>query len=178
MKYLLLSILITSILTFCNSNRNDEKKYDIYSSVLENQFGHIPQKASFIVGVNDTIEDFRDELGTLIFSVENNNDFFKEYCKGDSAFKDFILAIKTIKTDKENMNIDRLKAKTKIRINLNKLIKSEPWHLTINLSKIVFNDNNDRAILFVVGSSTGSWFFVQLVNKKWIVKHQIVSWVT
>ena len=178
MKYLLLSILITSILKCCNLNRNDENKYDIYSRVLDNQFGHIPQKASFIVGINDTIEDFRDELGTLIFSVENNNEFFKEYCKGDSSFKDFILVIKTIKTDKEIMNIQKLKVKTKININSNTLIKSEPWHNTINLSKIVFNNNNDKAILFVVGSSTGSWFFVQLINKKWIVKHQIVSWVT
>jgi hypothetical protein len=105
-------------------------------------------------------------LGTLIYSVQNNDLFFKDHCQGDSSFKNFILAVKTIKTGKEKMDLEKLKTRTKININLNKLIKPQPWHYTINFSKIVFNKVNDKAILFITDSSSGSWFLVESVNKK------------
>ena len=178
MKYLLLSVLITSLLTSCNYGGHEEIQYDIYSSVLDKEFGHFSPDIPYIIGINDTIRDFKDELGTLIYSVQNNELFFKEYCQGDSSFKDFILAIKTIKIDKEIMDLEKLKAKTKININLDKLIKLEPWHHTMDFSKIVFNKNKDKAILFVTGSSSGSWVFVELTNKGWTVKHEILSWIT
>jgi len=176
MKYLLPSAFI--ILTSCNYDTTKEIQYDIYSSVLDKEFGRISSDIPYIIGINDTIADFRDELGTLIYSVQKNALFFKEYCQGDSSFKNFILAIKTIKTDKEIMDLEKLKAKTKININLDRLIKAEPWHQTINLSKIVFNKNKDKAILFVTASSSGSWVFVELTNKRWTVKHEILSWIT
>ena len=103
--------------------------------------------------------------------------FLKSSVKETLPFNSFILTIKTIKTDKEIMDVEKLKAKTKININLNKLIKPEPWHYTINFSKIVFNKVNDKAILFITGDSSGSWFLVELINKKWIVKHKIILWV-
>ena len=178
MKYLLLSVFITSVFTSCNYDRPDEIQYDIYSSVLDKEFGHFSPNSPYIIGINDTIKDFKDELGTLIYSVQNNDLFFKEYCQEDSSFKNFILAIKTIKTDKEIMDLEKLKSKTKIHINLNRLIKPEPWHHTINFSKIVFNKAKDKAILFITGSSSGSWLLVELTNKRWTVKHEILSWIT
>ena len=75
------------------------------------------------------------------------------------------------------MDLEKLKAKTKININLDKLIEPEPWHHTIDFSKIVLNKNKDKAILFVTGSSSGSWFFVELTNKGWTVNHIILSWI-
>lgn len=177
MKYLLLLAFITSFLISCNSYRHDEIQYNIYSSVIEKEFGHFSPNSPYIIGINDTIKDFKDELGTLIYSVQNNDQFFKEYCQGDSSFKNFILAIKTIETDKEIMDIEKLKSKTKIHINLNRLIKPEPWHHTIEFSKIVFNKAKDKAILFKIGTSSGSWLLVELTDKKWIVKHKILSWV-
>jgi hypothetical protein len=177
MKHLLLSVFIISLLTSCNYDRHEEIQYNIYSSVLDQEFGHFSPNISYIVGINDTIKDFKDELGTLIYSVQNNELFFKEYCQGDTSFKNFILAIKTKKTDKEIMDLEKLKAKTKIKINLDRLIKPEPWHHTIDFSKIVLNKNKDKAILFVTGSSSGSWVFVELINKRWTVKHEILSWI-
>ena len=103
--------------------------------------------------------------------------FLKSSVKETLPFKSFILTIKTIKTDKEIMDLEKLKAKTKININLNKLIKPEQWHHTINFSKIVFNKVKDKAILFITGDSSGSWFLVELINKKWTVKHKILLWV-
>ena len=177
MKHLLLSVCIISLLTSCNYDRHEEIEYNIYSSVLDKEFGHFSPNIPYIVGINDTIKDFKDELGTLIYSVQNNELFFKEYCQGDTSFKNFILAIKTIKTDKEIMDLEKLKAKTKIKINLDRLIKPEPWHHTIDFSKIVLNKNKDKAILFVTGSSSGSWVFVELINNRWTVKHEILSWI-
>ena len=155
MKYLLLSVFTISLLTSCKYDSHEEIQYDIYSSVLDKKFGHFSPDIPYIVGINDTIKDFKDELGTLIYSVQNNELFFKEYCQGDTSFKNFILAIKTIKSDKEIIDLEKLKAKTQIKINLDKLIKPEPWHHTIDFSKIVFNEKKDKAILFVTGSSSG-----------------------
>ena len=76
------------------------------------------------------------------------------------------------------MDLEKLKAKTQIKINLDKLIKPEACHHTIDFSKIVFNEKQDKAILFVTGSSSGSWVFIELTNKKWTVKHEILSWIT
>ena len=177
MKYFLISVFTISLLTSCNYERHEEIQYDIYSSVLDKQFVHFSPDISYIVGINDTIKDFKDELGTLIYSVQNNELFFKEYCKGDTSFKNFILAIKNIKTDKEIMDLEKLKTKTKIKINLDKLIKPEPWHHTIDFSKIVLNESKNKAILFVIGSSSGSWVFVELNNNRWTVKHEILSWI-
>jgi hypothetical protein len=145
--------------------------------VLDNEFGHFSSDIPYIIGINDTIKDFREELGTLIYAVQNNDLFFKEYCQGDSSFKDFILAIKTIRTDKEIMDVERLKGKTNININLDKLINPKPWHHTIDFSKVVFNKNRNKGILFVIGSSSGSWFFVELTKSGWKVKHEILSWI-
>ena len=86
MKHLLLTVFITSILTSCNYDRHEEIQYDIYSSVLDNKFGHFSSNIPYIIGINDTIKDFKDELGTLIYSVQNNDLFFKEFCQGDSSF--------------------------------------------------------------------------------------------
>jgi hypothetical protein len=177
MKHLLLSVFITSFFTSCNDDRHEKIQYDIYSSVLDKEFGQFPPNIPYVIGINDTIKDFKDELGTLIYSVQNNDLFFKEYCQGDSSFKSFILTIKTIKTDKEIMDVEKLKAKTRININLNKLIKPEPWHHAIIFSKIVFNKEKDKAILFITGDSSGSWFLVELIKKKWTVKHKILLWV-
>jgi hypothetical protein len=177
MNHLLLSAFITLVLTSCNNDRHDEIQYDIYSSVLDKEFGHFLPDRQYVICVNDTIKDFKDELVTLIYSVQNNNRFFKEYCEGDSSFKNFILAIKPIKTDKEIMDLEKLKPKTKIHINLDRLIKPEALHHTINFSKIVFNKGKDKAILFVIGNSSGSWVLVELINKKWTIRHNILSWV-
>jgi hypothetical protein len=176
MRYLLLSAFIISVLTSCNNDRPKEIQYDIYSSVLEKEFGHFLPDRRYIIGVNDTIKDFKDELVTLIYSVQNNNLFFKEYCEGDSSFKNFILGIKPINTDKEIMDLEKLKSKTKIHINLNRLIKPEALHHTINFSTIVFNKGKDKAILFVIGNSSGSWVLVELINRKWTIRHDILSW--
>jgi hypothetical protein len=178
MKYLLLSAFISSSLASCIYDRPEEIKYDIYSSVLDQEFGHFSPGILYIIGINDTIKDFKDELGILIYSVQNNDLFFKEYCRGDSSFKNFILAIKTVNTNKEIMDLEKLKAKTKININLNKLIKSKQWHHTINFSKIIFNKVKDKAILFITGDSSGSWFLVELICKKWTIKYEILFWVT
>lgn len=177
MKYLLLSAFITFFLTSCNFDERDEIQYDIYASVLDKQFGHFSPNSPYVIGINDTIKDFKDELGTLIYAVQNNDLFFKEYCEGDSSFKNFILGIKTIKTDREIMDLERLKTKTKIHINLDRLIKPEPWHHTLDLSKIVLNKSKDKAVLFITGSSSGSWLFVEFADQRWIVKHKILSWV-
>ena len=75
------------------------------------------------------------------------------------------------------MDLEKLKSKSKINIILDKLIKAQPWHHTIDFSKIVLNKTKDKAILFIVGSSSGSWIFVEFTNKKWEVKHEILSWV-
>ncbi len=174
----MLSVFIISLLTSCNYDSHEEIQYDIYSSVFDKEFGHFSPDIPYIVGINDTIKDFKDELGTLIYSGQNNELFFKEYCQGDTSFKNFILAIKTIKSDKEIIDLEKLKAKTQIKINLDKLIKPEPWHHTIDFSKNVFDEKKDKAILFVTGSSSGSWVFVELTNKKWTVKHEILSWIT
>jgi hypothetical protein len=144
--------------------------------VLDKEFGHFLPDRPYIIGVNDTTKDFENELGTLIYSVQSNNLFFKEYCEGDSSFKNFILAIKPIKTEKEIMDLEKLKSKTKIHINLNRLIKPEALHHTINFSNIVFNKGKDKAILFVVVNSSGSWLLVELINKKWTIRHDILSW--
>ena len=179
MKYLLLlTVFITSLSPSCNYNRHEEIQYDIYSRVLEKKFGHFPQNVRWIIHINDSIRDFKEELETLIYSVQNNELFFKEYCNGDYSFKDFILAIKPVRTDNEIINLERFKERTKINITLDKLIKRELWHNTINFSKIVFNKNKDKAILFITGSSSGSWVFVELVNKKWVVQHEILSRIT
>ena len=39
------------------------------------------------------------------------------------------------------------------------------------------NKTKDKAILFIGGTSSGSWVFVEFKNKKWEVKHEILSWV-
>ncbi len=176
MKYLLLSVFLVSLLSSCKYDSTKEIQYEIYSNILDKEFGHFPQEITFIVGVNDSVKDFKDELETLIYSIQNNNHFFKEYCQEDTAFKNFLLAIKTIDTQKEIMNLHKLRSKIKIKINLERLIKSESLHHTINFSKILFNKNQDKAILFVTKSSSGSWVFVELINKKWTVKHDILSW--
>jgi hypothetical protein len=177
MRYLLLPFFITLLFTSCNYHKHKEIQYDIYASVIDKKFGHFSPGIPNIIGINDTIKDFKDGLEILIYSVQNNDLFFKEYCKGDASFKNFILGVKTIKTGKEVMNLEKLKARTKININLNKLIKREPWRHTINFSKIVFNKVKDKAILFITDSSSGSWFLVESVNKKWTVKHEMLSWV-
>lgn len=177
MKYLLLSVFITSLLPCCKYDKNEEIQYDVYASVIDNKFRHLSSGIPYIIAINDTIKDFKNELATLIYSVENNDLFFKEYCQGDSSFKKFILAIKTIKNDKGRMDLKKLKLKTEININLAKLIKLKPWNNTIDFSKIVLNKTKDKAILFIVDSSSGSWLFVELSNKKWTVKHEILSWI-
>ncbi|MEO6231269.1 MAG: hypothetical protein ABJB11_20120 [Ferruginibacter sp.] len=178
MKYLLLSFFIASLLTSCNYNGHKEIQYEVYSSVLDKEFRHLLPDIPYVIGINDTIKAFKDELGTLIYSVQNNDLFFKEYCQGDSSFKTFILSIKTINTNNEVMNLEKLKAKTKINIDLDKLIKPEPWHHTIKFSKIVFNKDKTKAILFITESSSGSWVFVELTNNGWSVRHEILSWIT
>ena len=175
---LLLSISITCLLPSCNYKTQEAIQYDIYSCVLAKEFGHFSKDIPYIIGINDTVQDFKEELETLIYSVQNNELFFKEYCQGDDSYRDFILAIKPINTDTVIMDLGKLKAKTTINITLDKLIKPQPWHHIINFSKIIFNKNKNKAILFVAGSSSGSWFFVELTNKNWTVKHEILSWIS
>ena len=152
-------------------------KYDIYSSVIDEEFGHFKSNIPYTIGINDTIENFKEELGTLIYSVVNNDSFFISHCGGDTSFKNFILTIKTVDTSKEVMEIEKLKQRTKVNINLDKLIESENWHHKIDLSKIVLNKAKDKAILYITENSSGSWCFVQLINKKWTVTQKILTWV-
>ncbi len=176
MKYLI-SVFILSSLAFCNVPSEEEIQYDIYSSVLLKEFGHFSSKLEHVVSINDTIKDFKNELEELIYAVQNNELFFKVYCKGDTSFKHFILAIKTINTDKEIVDIERLKTKTTIKINLSSLIIPESWHYKLYFSKIELNNKKDKAILFVAHQSSGSWVFVELKNNRWVVKHNIISWI-
>jgi hypothetical protein len=177
MKYFLPAVIIALLFASCTYKKHDNINYDIYASILDKEYGHFLLDSPYIIGVNDTIADFKNELAELIYGAKNYNLFFKETCMGDSSFKDFILSIKTIEINKEVMDIEKLKAKTKVRINLNKLIHQKKCVYTVWFSKVVLNKKRDKAILFINQGASGSLYFVELINQRWTVKYSVLSWI-
>ncbi len=176
MKYFLVLVFIASLLASCNYSRYKETEYDIYSSVLDKKFGHLTSNTLYTIGIDDTLRGFKNELETVIYSIQNNDQFFNEYCEGDSSFKKFLLNIKIINSDKEIVDFKKLISKTKIKVKINKLLKIEPLQDRIHFSKIILNSAKNKGALFISGNSSGTFILVELTNKGWAIKHEIQLW--
>lgn len=178
MNRVIFFIAIVSLLG-CSLKRNEDLKYEIYSVAIDGYFSksRVSSDSVFIV-LNDSISDFKDYLGELIYSVKNNDYFFDEYFKGDTSFKNFILSIKTVDTRVVPLLPYKIKSKNKFIITTQNEFKTPDLpYSSIHFSNVVFNKKSDKAILFVTGGSSGSWYFLQLDNNGWFVANKIMSWV-
>ncbi|WP_247232978.1 hypothetical protein [Telluribacter sp. SYSU D00476] len=174
-RILLLSVIL---LTFaCSGDSLESIKYDVYKSVIDSNFGHLAEKYPSYIVVNDTLSDFKSDLGILIYSVQKNDKFFEECCEGDSSFKDFILGIKGINIKKELLKAEKIRPSSNFKVLPRSAVSQEEDHFSIYFSKIVFNKNYDKAILYVNKSSSGSLYFVEQINNKWYVKNKILMWI-
>ena len=178
MKRIILFIVI-AFLSSCTTKRSEDLKYKIYSTVIDNYFNKskLTSDSIFIV-LNDSIADFRNEMGELIYSVENNDSFFVEYCKGDTSFKSFILSVKSVDSKVVPLLSDKIKSKPNFIIKTKREFKKiDLPYSYIHFSNVVFNKEFDKAILFVSGGGSGSWYFLRYNKDGWTIDNKIMSWV-
>lgn len=178
MKHIFLFIVVT-ILSGCSTKRNEDLKYKIYSVVIDNYFNKskLTSDSVFIV-LNDSIADFRNEMGELIYSVENNSSFFDEYFRGDTSFKSFILSVKTVDSRVIPLLPEKIKSKPNFVIETkNEFKRPDLPYSFIHFSNVVFNKEFNKVILFVSGGGSGSWYFLRYNKDGWIIENTIMSWI-
>lgn len=174
-------IFFASILLLlgCKVKKDENLIFDVYSVVVDNSFSKssIIPDSMFLV-LNDSISDFKNELGELIYAVENNSSFFDEYFHGDTSFKSFILGIRRVDIRVLPMKPDKIKSTRNFIITTTKKFNAaSDFYSTLFLSNVVFNEQLDKAILFVSGNGSGSWVFLSLKQNVWIFENKITSWV-
>ncbi len=163
----------------CEAKKNENLIFDVYSVVVDNSFSKSSTTSdSIFIVLNDSISDFKNELGELIYSVENNSSFFDEYFHGDTSFKSFILGIKRVDSRVLPMKPDKIKSTRNFIITTTKKFHAaSELYSTLYLSNVVFNEQLDKAIMFVSGNSSGSWVFLSFKKHVWIFENRITLWL-
>lgn len=179
MPRLILFIILVFLLS-CSSKKNEDIKYQVYSAVIENYFQKSKLRVdSVFIALNDSIFDFANEMGILIYSVQNNSTFFDEYFKADTSFKSFILGVTKVDSKVVPFLIDKLNVSHNFVVTINKRFKTpDSPYIFIHFSNVVFSKEFDKAILFVSGGGSGSWYFLKHDKNSWHVVNIITSWVT
>jgi hypothetical protein len=130
--------------------------------------------------LNDSTFDFKEDLGTVRYAIYKNKAFFKEYLTGDSTFKDVFVKSKSIRFEKERIQFGKIKTQYRYKIysvdNQSKP-QNEVKLISVMLSKIYFNENQDRAILEVIGQSSSNIYCLIKTGKTWKVKSSILNWI-
>lgn len=179
MKKLFLVLFLCPSIIGCSNKKNIEK-YNVYSSILDNDLNALSLKnKNIIVKLDDSILAFKDDLSELIFNVKNYDSFFTDYFKYDPGFKDFILNIKTVESKVQPMEVDKIKTHHNFQIVYkNDSATTNKPAVFFQFSDVVFNEAFDKAVLYVGGSSSGWWYFLRYRNNEWIIDDKLQSWIS
>jgi hypothetical protein len=134
----------------------------------------------FYVTLNDSTFDFKDDLATMRYAIYRDKTFFKKYLDSDSSFKDIPVKSKSIHFEKERIQFDKIKTKYRYKI-YSEHNQSKPQNevrlTSIMLSKIYFNENQDRAILEVIDQSSSTIYCLIKSDNSWKIKSSILNWI-
>ncbi|NOU39371.1 MAG: hypothetical protein HOO89_11715 [Ferruginibacter sp.] len=158
-------------------NGDDTLKLKSYIKSTDSIY-KIKIRKNYYILINDTCINIKETIDLLRYSITNNKQFFFEYLKNDTSFKELIFYNNQGLQKNLKIHIELIKSKYKIKFRNSLSVKVDDELLDkIIFSNIVYDKNYLKAIVYAIAGSSGTVYFLNKINSKWEIKHQLQLWV-